>query len=529
MTNAHVDSISLEVFRHRCTAVAEEMGVALGRSAFSPNIKERRDFSCAVFDVAGRMVAQAAHIPVHLGAMPRSVEAALACHTLHPGDVVVLNDPYQGGTHLPDLTTVAPVFDENECIGYTATRAHHADVGGITPGSMPMSRELLQEGLIIPPVKLVSGGVINEALIDLICRNSRTGDERRGDLVAQLACHRVGATRLVQLTEQHGKTWLVQHMEALLRYGERHMRTLLESIPDGVYVFEDYLDDDGQDSKPLVLRVSITVQNDSAVIDFGGTAPQCRGPLNAPRAVAEAAVLYCFRCLASSDMPASAGAFTPLTMVIPEGSVLNPRPPAPVAGGNVETSQRVVDVVFGALAQVLPDRIPAASAGTMNNLTFGGVDPVSGISFAYYETLGGGMGARPTAPGLDGVQVHMTNTLNTPIETLERLLPVQVQQYALRTGSGGAGAQRGGDGLVREIKFLVPVTLSLLTERRTMSPYGLNGGQMGTPGRNTLTSTDGAIQILPGKTTVFVDEGSLLRVETPGGGGWGKPSASADE
>ncbi|MEM8532170.1 MAG: hydantoinase B/oxoprolinase family protein [Chloroflexota bacterium] len=529
MTHQQVDSISIEVFRHRCTAVAEEMGVALGRSAFSPNIKERRDFSCAVFDTTGRMVAQAAHIPVHLGAMPRSVEAALSCYTLHPGDVVVLNDPYQGGTHLPDITTVAPVFHENECIGYTATRAHHADIGGITPGSMPMSRELFQEGLIIPPVKLVSAGVVNEALIEVICRNSRTGDERRGDLVAQLACHRVGGARLIELAEQHGKQWLSQHMEALLRYGERHMRTLLESIPDGVYVFEDCLDDDGLAHTPLVLHVSITVEHDAAIIDFGGTALQCRGPLNAPRAVAEAAVLYCFRCLAPADMPASAGAFTPLTIVIPEGTILNPHPPAPVAGGNVETSQRVVDVVFGALAQAVPECIPAASAGTMNNLTFGGVDPTSGASFAYYETLGGGMGARPTAPGLDGVQVHMTNTLNTPVEALERLLPVQIQQYALRTGSGGVGAQRGGDGLVRAILFLVPATLSLLTERRVTAPYGLNGGESGTQGFNTLTTSDGNTQILPSKTTVSVDRGTLLRLETPGGGGWGSRSSNVDE
>lgn len=529
MIHQHVDPISIEVFRHRCTAVAEEMGVALGRSAFSPNIKERRDFSCAVFDATGRMIAQAAHIPVHLGAMPRSVEAALSRHTLHPGDVIVLNDPYEGGTHLPDITTVAPVFYENECIGYTATRAHHADIGGITPGSMPMSRELLQEGLIIPPIKLVSAGIVNEALIEVICRNSRTGDERRGDLVAQLACHRVGGARLIELAKHHGKQWLSQHMEALLRYGERHMRMLLESIPAGVYVFEDYLDDDGLENTPLVLHVCVTVENDTATIDFHGTAPQCRGPLNAPRAVAEAAVLYCFRCLASADMPASAGAFTPLTIVIPEGSVLNPRPPAPVAGGNVETSQRVVDVVFGALAQALPDRIPAASAGTMNNLTFGGVDPVSGVPFAYYETLGGGMGARPTVSGLDGVQVHMTNTLNTPVEALERLLPVQVQEYALRTGSGGAGAQHGGDGLVRAISFLVPVTLSLLTERRTTAPYGLQGGYAGSCGLNTLMTPDGDTQILPGKTTVSVEGGSLLRLETPGGGGWGKPSLSVDE
>lgn len=521
MPDSDVDAIGLEVFRHRCAAIAEEMGAALGRSAFSANIKERRDFSCAVFDAAGRMVAQAAHIPVHLGAMPRSVEAALAHHRLGPGDIVLLNDPYLGGTHLPDLTSVAPVFVHDRLLGFTATRAHHADVGGMAPGSMPMSRELYQEGLIIPPVKLVAGGAPNEALVELICRNSRTPDERRGDLAAQLACHHVGARRLEELAARHSVAWVQDHMRALLAYGERHMRALLAAIPDGDYAFEDALDDDGLGGGPLPIRVRITIAGDAATIDFTGSAPQCRGPLNAPRAVTESAVLYCFRCLGPPDMPASAGAFTPLTIVVPEGSILCPRPPAPVAGGNVETSQRVVDVVFGALSQALPRAIPAASAGTMNNWTFGGVDPRDGAPFAYYETLGGGMGARPTANGLNGVQTHMTNTLNTPVEALERLFPVLVRRYGLRRGSGGAGAFRGGDGLVREIAFLESVTVSLLTERRRLAPYGLHGGAPGTPGRNTLV-TAGAERILPGKITITVEAGAALRIETPGGGGWGE-------
>jgi N-methylhydantoinase B len=532
MTEPDVDPIGLEVFRHRCAAIAEEMGAALGRSAFSANIKERRDFSCAVFDAGGRMVAQAAHIPVHLGAMPRSVEAALARHLLGPGDIVLLNDPYLGGTHLPDLTTVAPVFAYDRLIGYTATRAHHADIGGIAPGSMPMSRDLYQEGLIIPPVKLVAGGAPSEALIDLICRNSRTPDERRGDLAAQLACHRVGARRLEDLVERHGVAWVAAHMDALLGYGERHMRALLAAIPDGDYRFEDALDDDGtgpstgsaqagsQQAGTLPIRVRIIIAGDAATVDFAGSAPQCRGPLNAPRAVVESAVLYCFRCLGPPDMPASAGAFAPLTIIVPEGSLLCPHPPAAVAGGNVETSQRVVDVVFGALAQALPRRVPAASAGTMNNWTFGGVS-ADGTPFAYYETLGGGMGARPTADGLDGVQTHMTNTLNTPIEALERLFPVLVRRYALRHGSGGAGAFHGGAGLVREVAFLAPVTASLLTERRVIAPYGLHGGAPGVVGRNTLIGADGAETIMPGKGTLEIAPGQALRIETPGGGGWG--------
>ncbi len=514
-----IDPVDLEVFRNRCAAIAEEMGAALGRSALSANIKERRDFSCAVFDAQGRMVAQAAHIPVHLGAMPRSVEAALSRFALTPGDVVVLNDPYLGGTHLPDITTVAPVYAGATLIGYTATRAHHADVGGMTPGSMPMSREVYQEGLIIPPTLLARGGAPDDAIVGLICRNSRTPDERRGDLAAQLACHRVGAQRLAELAEQHSPGWVARHMDALLAYGERHMRAVIAAMPDGTYTFEDVLDSDGVDPDPLVIRVRIDIHGENAIVDFDKTAPQCRGPLNAPRAVTESAVLYCFRCLGPPDMPSSAGAFAPLDIRVPEGSILAPRPPAAVAGGNVETAQRVVDVVFGALAQALPDRIPAASAGTMNNWTFGGVAQ-NGASFAYYETLGGGMGARPGLPGLGGVQVHMTNTLNTPVEALERQFPLIVRRYGLRRGSGGAGRTRGGDGLVREVEFRAPVTVSLLTERRVYAPYGLHGGAPGLHGRNVLVHGDEEL-ILPGKTTIDLRPGDILRIETPGGGGFG--------
>ncbi len=514
-----VDPIDLEVFRHRTTMIAEEMGAALGRSALSPNIKERRDFSCAVFDAQGRMIAQAAHIPVHLGAMPRSVEAALARFILKRGDVVLLNDPFLGGTHLPDLTTVAPAYQGNTLIGYTATRAHHADVGGMSPGSMPMSRELYQEGLIIPPVRLIDGGQANEGLYDLICRNSRTPSERRGDLAAQLACHRVGERRLADLAEQHGPEWVQQHMAALIAYGERHMRAVVAALPDGIYAFEDALDDDGAGGGPTTIRVCIHITGDAAIVDFAGTAAQVRGPLNAPKAVTEAATLYCFRCLGTADMPSSAGAFVPLSIHVPEGTVLNPRPPAAVAGGNVETAQRVVDVLFGALAQAAPERIPAASAGTMNNWTFGGVRP-DGSPFAYYETLGGGMGARPTLNGLSGVQVHMTNTLNTPVEALERQFPVRVRRYGLRSDSGGAGQQQGGNGLVREIEFLEPATISILSERRIRPPYGLQGGSAGAVGRNTLIR-NGAEHILPGKATVELEAGDILRIETPGGGGWG--------
>jgi len=522
---AMIDPIDLEVFRHRCAAIAEEMGAALGRSAFSTNIKERRDYSCAVFDAAGRMIAQAAHIPVHLGAMPRSVEAVLTCYALAPGDVVIVNDPYHGGTHLPDITTVAPAFHDGALVGYTATRAHHADVGGMTPGSMPMSRELLQEGLVIPPLRLIEAGRRNEAVWQLICHNSRTPDERRGDLAAQLACHRIGAERLAALAAGVGGARSARLMAALIEHGARHMRAVIRRLPDGCYRFSDQLDGDGSGG-PLTISVAITIAGDQATVDFDGTAAQCRGPLNAPRAVTESVVYYCFRCLGDADMPTSAGIFEPLTVAIPAGSILAPRPPAPVAGGNVETAQRVADVVFGALAQAAPDRIPAASAGTMNNWTFGGVR--DGRAFAYYETLGGGMGARPYAAGLHAVQTHMTNTRNTPVEALERQFPVRVRRLAIRSESGGAGRHAGGDGLVREIEFLAPVVVSLLGERRRSAPYGLAGGAAGTPGRNTLIRADGSSETLPGQCTIELAAGDAIRIETPGGGGHGAPGEEFD-
>ncbi len=530
-----IDPISLEVFRHRCAAIAEEMGAALGRTAFSANIKERRDYSCAIFNAAGHMIAQAAHIPVHLGAMPRSVGAVLKRYTLRPGDVAILNDPYLGGSHLPDITMVAPVFiarddeEESELLGYVASRAHHADVGGMTPGSMPMSNEIYQEGLIVPPLLLQEQGQRNHAIVELLCRNSRTPDERRGDLAAQLACHTTGTNRLNELVVNYGLAWVQQHMEALLRYGERHIRALFAALPDGTYSFTDYLDDDGCGNERLPIVVTIQIAGEQLTVDFTGSAPQSNGPINAPLAVVESAVHYCLRCLGSADMPDAAfGALavaqtTPLTLIVPEGSLLNPHIPAAVAGGNVETSQRVVDAVFGALSQAVPDRVPAASTGSMNNWTFGGTDPHSAQPFAYYETLGGGMGARPNADGLDGIQAHMTNTLNTPVEALEQQFALRVWRYGLRADTGGRGRYCGGNGLVREIEFLTPVTVSLLTERRIVPPYGLAGGTSGAVGRNTSIDVARNEHPLPGKTTLKLDPGERLRIETPGGGGWGTP------
>jgi len=519
-----MDAISLEVFRHRCAAIAEEMGAALERSALSSNIQERRDYSCALFDDTGSLVAQAAHIPVHLGAMPRSVAAAIShCAPLHEGDVVLLNDPFAGGTHLPDFTSVAPIFVDGVLIAYSATRAHHADVGGMTPGSMPLSRSLFQEGIIIPPIKLIAAGQQNEAVIALIIRNSRTSDERRGDLVAQLACHQIADARIKELVARIGVATVLRGFSHLIAYGEQRMRHIIRSIPTGCYTATEYLDDDGIDTAPLAICVTLTVVDDSMHIDFSGSAPQCGGPLNAPQAVTESAVLYALRLLDGDDMPASAGVYRPLTWHIPLGSLLHPFPPAPVAGGNVETSQRVVDAMLSALAQAIPTRIPAQSAGTMNNWTMGGMrDDQS--PFAYYETLGGGMGARPTANGLDAVQTHMTNTRNTPIEAFERLYPVRVNQLAIRRDSGGKGKFNGGAGLCKTIQFLVPVTVTLLTERRLYAPCGARGGAAGAAGQNMRSDFTADATLLPGKGSFDFQAYTTLHLLTPGGGGYGDPA-----
>ncbi len=519
-----MDAISLEVFRHRCAAIAEEMGAALERSAFSSNIQERRDYSCALFDHTGALVAQAAHIPVHLGAMPRSVEAAIThCSPLNDGDVVLLNDPFAGGTHLHDFTSVAPVFVDGTIVAYSATRAHHADVGGMTPGSMPLSRSLFQEGIIIPPIKLIAAGQRNDAVFALIVRNSRTSDERSGDLAAQLACHHIAAARLAELVTKMGIIAVSEGFDALIAYGEQRMRQSIHAIPDGVYAATEYLDDDGVDLQPLAIHVTVTIRADTMHIDFTGSAPQCRGPLNAPQAVTESAVLYALRLLDGDDMPASAGVYRPLTWNIPVGSILNPLLPAAVAGGNVETSQRVVDAMLAALAHAIPTRIPAQSAGTMNNWTMGGMRS-DNTPFAYYETLGGGMGARPDATGLDAVQTHMTNTRNTPIEAFERLYPVRVSQLAIRRDSGGIGLFNGGAGLCKSIEFLVPVTVTLLTERRQLAPHGVLGGGDGGSGQNMRSAQDGVITPLPGKGSFELPAHTTLHLLTPGGGGYGEPA-----
>jgi N-methylhydantoinase B len=526
MPEATVTPVSLEIFRSALTAIAEEMGVVLMRSSYSPNIKERRDFSCALFDAQGRMIAQAAHIPVHLGAMPDSVASALAAFDhFAPGDIIALNDPYLGGSHLPDITLIAPIFVQADgaqhLIGFAANRAHHADVGGMSPGSMPLATEVYQEGLIIPPLKLWEAGQPNQPLLALVLRNVRTPHERRGDLTAQVAANRTAMRRMQELIDRWGRHALEEHVEALIAYARRIAEATIAAIPDGRYAFTDYLDDDGQSDTPIPIHVTITVQGKALTADFSGSSPQVRGNVNTVAAVAKSATYYVVRCLMPDDTPTNHGTFAPITVIAPEGTVVNAVPPAGVAQGNVETSQRITDVLFGALAAALPDKVPAASQGTMNNLTAGGIDPRTQQPFAYYETMGGGMGARPGMDGLSGVHTHMSNTLNTPVEALEYAYPLRITRYQLRDGSGGQGAARGGDGLIREITFEVPTDVTLLTERRKRAPYGLQGGEVGQCGVNLLIHNDQET-ILPGKARLRAMPGDRLIIASPGGGGWGK-------
>ncbi len=515
-----VDAISLEVFKNLFAAVAEEMGAALRRASFSPNIRERLDFSCAVFDAEARMIAQAAHIPVHLGSMPASVAAAVAeFEEFFPGDVVVLNDPYHGGTHLPDITMISPVFAGGELSYFVASRAHHADVGGMTPGSAPLSTELYQEGIIIPPLKLRLSGWMNEGALALIVANSRNPEERIGDLEAQLAAHRIGESRLTDMMIEHGVEATAIHAAALLAYSRQMTEAVIARIPDGVYHYRDAMEGDGQAEFEIPIQARIEVSGEAMHVDFAGSAPQVLGNVNAVPAIVRSATWYCVRLLADEDIPVNHGCFQPVEVISPEGSVLNPRFPAAVVVGNTETSQRIVDTVLGALAQAMPADLPAASQGTMNNFTVGGM--LGDGQFVYYETLGGGHGASSRGDGLSGRHCHMTNTLNTPVEALEYSLPLRVLRYQLRDGSGGAGRHRGGDGIVREYELLVPATVTLNSERRLRAPYGVNGGEPGACGVNTVLRGDEA-EVVSGKHSAHLKAGDRVLIETPGGGGWGK-------
>jgi N-methylhydantoinase B len=512
------DPTTLEIYRALFTSVAEEMGVALRRTAFSPNIKERRDYSCAVFDAGGRVIAQGDHMPVHLGSMPMAVAAALEEIEIAPGDVVALNDPFAGGTHLPDVTLVMPVVSGKRMLFYVANRAHHADIGGATPGSMGLATDIYGEGIRIPPIRLVRNGELDTDTMRLLLANVRGNVERRGDFDAQIGSLKTGASRLLEIIERRGERETAEYASQLINYSARLMRYTIAAIPDGSYEAEDALDDDGVEDRLVPIKVRVTIKGERAVVNFNGSAPQVTGPINAVEAITVSAVSYVFRCLIAGEVPASAGLMAPIEVIAPRGTVVNANPPASVAGGNVETSQRIVDVLFKALAQALPDRIPAASQGTMNNLTIGGIDTRTGQEFSYYETVAGGMGARPSADGMSGVHTHMTNSLNTPAEALEYAYPLRVREYRLRKGSGGAGKQRGGLGIVREIEALVPSRMSLLCDRRKRGPYGLFGGEDGTPGINTLNKKSK----LPSKGSHELKPGDRIHIETPGGGGWGK-------
>ncbi|HKW76783.1 MAG TPA: hydantoinase B/oxoprolinase family protein [Terriglobales bacterium] len=545
------DPVELEIFKSLFHSIAEEMGAALRRTAFSPNIKERRDYSCAVFDSDGEVVAMGDHMPVHLGSMPMSVGAAIEALTLEPGDVAILNDPFRGGTHLPDITLVAPVFcdapnrkrskKQNESRNpsfYVASRAHHADVGGTYPGSMGICREIYQEGVRIPPIKLVAGGSEQEDVLRLLLNNVRTPAERQGDLNAQIAACHTGAARLQEAVERYGLAKIQSVMRELQDYSEELMRAFLSRVPQGTYCAEDFLDDDGAGSGPVRIAVTLRFapqqrsrQRSQAgvpalqpivIVDFTGSSPQVSGSINAVEAITYSACFYVFRCLLQEDVPAAAGLMRPVRVIAPEGTVVNARPPAAVAGGNVETSQRIVDVLLRALAQAMPDRVPAGSSGTMNNLTIGGIDPRTGQPFAYYETIAGGMGARPDRNGVSGVHTHMTNSLNTPAEALEHAYPLRVTRYGLRKGSGGAGKFRGGDGIVREVELLADSDVTLLADRRTRGPYGLDGAADGARGRTVIVRANGTEEAVGGKTSLRLKKGDRVRVESPGGGGWGK-------
>jgi len=520
-----VDPVELAIFHSAFHSIAEEMGAALRRTSFSPNIKERRDYSCAVFDAQGEVVAMGDHMPVHLGSMPMSVRAAVDALDLGRGDIALLNDPFAGGTHLPDITTVMPVFlgDRKKPSFYVSTRAHHADVGGMYAGSMGPCREIYQEGLRIPPVRIARGGEIDPDMLALVLSNVRTPAEREGDLTAQIGASRIGSQRLLEMVGKYGMRKVEKYMAHLLDYSERLMRAELAKLPAGEFAAEDCLDDDGVSNRPVNIRVTLCLdpKRRRAEVDFTGSDPQVDGSINAVYAITWSAVFYVFRCLLKEDAPATAGSMRPIRVIAPPGTVVNSQPPAAVAGGNVEAAQRLVDVVLKALAPAAPDRVPAASSGTMNNLTIGGIDHRTGLPFAYYETIAGGMGARPNADGLSGVHTHMTNSLNTPVEALEYAYPFRVRRYSYRPGSGGAGRYRGGDGLVREIELLTKAQVTVLADRRLFPPYGLAGGAPGACGRTSLIRANGTVEQLAGKCNVQAQPGDAIRIETPGGGGWG--------
>jgi N-methylhydantoinase B len=520
----------IAVLHHALVGAAEEMGEALKRSAYSPNIKERRDYSCALFDAEGRLLAQAAHLPVHLGSMPASVQAVIDHIGFEKeGDFAIVNDPYNGGTHLPDITMVVPVFAGTtswskrgklsvrrgrRLVGYAANRAHHADIGGAAPGSMSPQVDLIAEGLVIPPILFERDGSIDHEVLSIILANTRTPDERMGDIWAQLAACDKGMHRLITLEHQRGSTAFRALCAKLFAYSRAMLRSSLRQLPTGTFEADDVLDDDGAGTTNIPIRLKLTVSRDKLVFDFSESAPQVRGGVNAVRAVTQSAAFYSVLCLCDPMPPVNHGCFECIQVVTKPGTVVDAKRPAPVAGGNVETSQRIVDVCLAALAQAAPGRVAAQSQGTMNNLTIGGTAP-NGEPFTYYETIAGGCGAGPVRDGASGTHSHMTNTLNTPVEALEHAYPLRIEEYALREGSGGSGQHRGGDGVIRRVRTLVPAQFGLLTERRVSAPKGAGKGKPGKRGANQL----GGRPLAP-KCSGTMLPGEAIELHTPGGGGW---------
>ena len=520
-----VDKTTVEVIRGALVYAAEEMGIALKKSAYSPNIKERMDHSCALFDPQRRLIAQAEHIPVHLGSMALAVREGLAAYKgkLEPGDMILLNDPYLSGTHLPDLTLIAPIYNSGRLIGYAANKAHHTDIGGKAPGSIAGdSTELYQEGLIIPPVKFVKAGTIDPELSWLLRSNVRTPDVQMGDLRAQIAANNTGIKRVHELVEQYSSETLHSAMEEIMDYSERRMRSAVSELPRGVYEASDYMEDvPGIDLAEI--RVKVIVESDGVTFDYAGTCQQVEAPINAPLGVTIAGIYFTLITVTDPTIPVNDGCFRPIKLRIPEGTMTNPRRPAPVAGGNVETSQRNVDVLMKVFAQIAPDRVPAAGLGTMSNISVGGTR-ADGTPWTFYETIGGGSGGRPIGDGVDGVHVNMTNTMNTPVESLEAYLPMRFVSYGLRPDTGGPGEYRGGCGIERSWIFTAPkATLSVLAERTKIPPWGLKGGKPGGLGEYKIIKRGGEVVVLPSKCTVRIEEGDTLVVHTPGGGGYGDP------
>ena len=516
-----LSAFELEIYQNILSSIAEEMGVVLIRAGFSPNIKERRDLSCAIFLANGDMIAQAAHIPIHLGSMSFAVRAVLDMPEIDEGDILILNDPFRGGTHLPDITCIMPVFHNKKLEFFVASRAHHADIGGLTPGSMPLSTSIDEEGILISPSKLYRKGKLNRGLFKQILNSTRDPQEREGDFNAQVGAIELGEKRIRETIKKYSLKKLKEAGAELLDYSEKIMKDVIRQIPEGTYEFEDFMDNDGAGTNKIPIKAKISVKGRLAKVEFSGSSAQVRGNLNAPYSVTTAATIYVFQCLAPPTMPLNSGPLRAVEVIVDEDSILNAKYPSAVVGGNVETSQRVVDVVFGALSKAIPTKVQAASAGTMSNFTFGGKNPRTGRDFAYYETIAGGMGGRLGLDGVSAVQTHMTNTLNTPVESLERELPVMLNTYSIRKNSGGNGKYRGGDSIIREYKFLSPVTVSMITERRKFSPYGIEGGKPGKKGKNTLVRRNKDIPI-EAKATFNVKKGDSIRIETPGGGGWGK-------